>query len=66
MGANKKTHKRAFGADCRSLGQTEFEYTHTALCGYVRENVTFNDDDVTCKLCLRELTTPKAVNDENY
>lgn len=48
-----KTHYKVPGIDARSLGQTEFQYSHQAACGYVRDNVTTNGDLVDCKLCLR-------------
>ena len=48
-----KTHYRIIGNDCRDQGQTDYEYNHTAACGYVRENVTLNEDYVDCKLCLK-------------
>jgi len=47
-----KMHKRKRGDDYRQHGQTDEEYSHTTLCGYVRERVTDNDDEVTCKHCL--------------
>lgn len=48
-----KTHFKVDGVDCRDIGQTEFEYTHQTACGYVRENVSRNGDDVDYKLCLK-------------
>ena len=50
-----KVHKFKLGPDCRSMGQTSFEYRHTAECGYVRRLVTDNDNEVTCKICIREI-----------
>jgi len=48
-----KTHLKITGADCRDRGQTEYEYTHQAACGYVRDEVTENGDYVDCCYCLR-------------
>lgn len=48
-----KTHLRISGVDCRNMGQSDHEYTHQTACGYVRDSVTTNDDEVDCKLCLR-------------
>ena len=50
-----KTHKFKQGTDYRDMGQTEYEYTHTSACGYVRDNLTSKDNEVTCKICLREI-----------
>lgn len=49
----KKVHLKINGVDCRDMGQTEYEYSHQAACGYVRDRVTTNGDAVDCKLCLR-------------
>ena len=49
-----KTHLKITGADFRDSGQTEFEYRHQTKCGYVRDLVTRNLAEVTCKICLRE------------
>lgn len=51
-----KTHKFKPGADFRDLGQTEFEYSHTSACGYVRAIATNDDKLVTCKHCKNKLT----------
>lgn len=51
--AAKKVHKFVLGPDYRQHGQTEHEFYHTAACGYVRDNVTTNNDDVTCLHCLK-------------
>lgn len=48
-----KTHYKITGIDASSQGQTYFEYTHQTACGYVRDNVTNNGDEVDCKLCLK-------------
>jgi len=48
-----KTHLRVDGVDCRKSGQTEFEYTHQAACGYVRDNITINWFEVDCFYCKR-------------
>lgn len=48
-----KTHLKIVGVDCRNMGQSEYDFTHQTACGYVRDNVTTNEDDVDCKLCLR-------------
>ncbi len=50
-----KIHRRIQGPDFRNHGQTEFEYSHTAACGYVRDIVISKDSEVTCKLCKREI-----------
>jgi len=50
-------HKRVVGINYRDQGQTEYEYQHTSLCGYVRKNVSFDDKEVTCFYCKRLLTT---------
>lgn len=41
--------------DHRSAGQSQYDFTHSTACGYVREQVTREESNVTCKLCLREL-----------
>ena len=46
-----KTHLRVDGVDCRKSGQ--FEYTHQAACGYVRDNITINWFEVDCFYCKR-------------
>ena len=51
-----KTHYFKSGRDCRDIGQTDFEYTHTTYCDYVRLKVTRNSLEVDCKLCLRAIT----------
>lgn len=48
-------HKYKNHGDFRSQGQTDFEYSHSTACGYVRDHVTRNNDEVTCKICLREM-----------
>ncbi len=48
-----KTHLKITGVDCRDRGQTQFEFTHQTACGYVRDNVTTNMDEVDCFYCLR-------------
>ena len=48
-----KTHFKIIGVEFRSAGQTEHEYTHQTACGYVRDNVTRNGDNVDCKSCLK-------------
>lgn len=55
-----KAHYKVPGVDCRSMGQTEHEFTHQAACGYVRDNVTTKVDKVTCKLCLREMSKTRS------
>lgn len=50
-----KTHYKISGVDCRNQGQTEFEYSHQTACGYVRESVSANGDDVDCELCLKSI-----------
>ena len=48
-----KVHLKVKGVDARGHGQTQFEYDHQAACGYVRDNVTSDIDDVDCFYCLR-------------
>ncbi|ATC60212.1 hypothetical protein [Vibrio anguillarum] len=48
-----KTHLKVSGVDARESGQTQFEYDHQTACGYVRNSVTINMDDVDCQHCLR-------------
>lgn len=50
-----KMHYQTFGNDRRNQGQTEFERSHQTACGYVRDNVTTNGDDVDCKMCLSSI-----------
>ena len=52
-------HKYKFTGDHRNQGQTNFGMTHTTECGYVRDNVTGRNEDVTCKLCLNEMAKSK-------
>ena len=47
-----KKHLKILGVDYRDEGQTQFEYNHQSLCGYVRKNVTRDAVLVTCKKCL--------------
>jgi hypothetical protein len=42
-----------------SIGQSKHEYDHSTICGYVRDNITVHDNEVTCKLCLREMGRPR-------
>lgn len=48
-----KMHLKVKGIDARKCGQTEFEYSHQTACGYVRNNVTTNKNNVDCFYCLR-------------
>ena len=48
-----KVHIRHRAVDYRHMSQTQYEYDHQTGCGYVRENVTYDGDFVTCKLCLK-------------
>jgi len=48
-----KTHFKVRGVDARDNGQTEYEYNHQTACGYVRNNVTKNKDEVDCFYCQR-------------
>jgi len=48
-----KTHLKIEGVDARSLGQSDFNHSHQSACGYVRDNVTTNEDQVDCFYCLR-------------
>lgn len=50
-----KAHFRITGVDYRDSGQTEYEYTHQAACGYVRKDVTQDGDNVDCKWCLNSI-----------
>lgn len=50
-----KTHLKVSGIDARKQGQTDFEFTHQTACGYVRDQVTENGDDVDCKYCLNSI-----------
>ena len=49
----KKVHYRVFEPDCRYQGQSEFDYQHQTICGYVRDIVTVYPIEVTCKFCLK-------------
>lgn len=48
-----KTHYKHMGIDYRDLGQTDHEYNNSTKCGFVRNEVTYNIDEVDCKLCWR-------------
>ena len=48
-----KTHLKIKGVDYRGRGQSNFEYEHQTACGYVRVDVTTNEDLVDCKHCLK-------------
>jgi len=48
-----KTHFKIDGVDARALGQTEYEFSHQAACGYVRKEVTTDGDAVDCFYCLK-------------
>ena len=61
-----KTHLRVTGVDYRTCGQTEFEYSHQAKCGYVRDLVSWDINDVTCKLCIREAAKEGLKAENNY
>ena len=50
-----KTHYKITRGDCRQQGDTEYELSHQAACGYMRDNVTRNGDEVDCKLCLNSI-----------
>ena len=50
-----KMHYKISGNDCRKQGQSEHEYTHQSACGYVRDNVTTNGDEVDCHWCLQSI-----------
>lgn len=51
----KKTHLYRSHGDYRSAGQTQYEYTHSTACGYVRGSVSNYLPLVTCKHCLRTI-----------
>lgn len=59
-----KTHLLVDGVDCRDMGQTEFEYSHQTACGYVRDQVTYNMDEVDCFYCLlsKEMEAHHLIN----
>ena len=59
-----KTHYKIIGTDARNQGQTEFEYQNQTACGYVRDSVTDNPDQVDCELCWRSkhMEHTKAIN----
>lgn len=54
---DSKVHRYRSHGDHRAAGQTNYEFLHATACGFVRENVTTDDDAVTCKLCLHEIGT---------
>lgn len=59
---DKKIHKYMDHGDMDTLlraGMSISDYLHSTACGYVRDNVTHRDSEVTCKLCLREMTPNK-------
>lgn len=39
---------------------TDDEHRRTTACGYIRDKVTKNGLDVTCKICLRKPETIEA------
>ena len=47
------THLKTIGVDARDQGQTDFEYSHQTVCGYVRDNVTTDRKEVTCWFCCK-------------
>jgi hypothetical protein len=49
----KKIHLKTLGVDARRDGQTEHEYSHQTACGYVREHVTEDINEVNCFYCKR-------------
>jgi hypothetical protein len=51
----KKTHFQIIGVDFHKSGKTEYKYTHQTACGYVRDDVTSNGDNVDCELCLKSI-----------
>lgn len=55
--SNKVTHKYQSHGDHRSAGQSQHEFTHSTACGYVRDHITSDAAKVTCKLCLRALSS---------
>ena len=48
-----KTHLKYINEYGAHIMQTEYEYTHSTACGYVRENVTTDKSKVDCFYCLR-------------
>ena len=62
-----KTHFKVRGVDARRQGQTEYEFSHQAACGYVRANVTRSHGDVDCFYCLKEIDRSGGIDDlSNY
>ena len=55
MTDRRKTHLKVGGVDYRTGGQTEYEYNHQALCGFVRDNVTPDKSAVDCCHCLKQI-----------
>lgn len=49
-------HYKTLGRDFRNAGQSNYEYSHQTMCGFVRDDLTKNPVKVTCKLCLRKLS----------
>lgn len=54
-----KIHFNSKLFDARAQGQTEFEYNHQTLCGYVRDNVTTDREKVMCFYCNGQLNREK-------
>lgn len=50
-----KVHYKVRGVDARSMGQSQFEYDHQAACGYVRDNVTADENKVSCFYCKKKI-----------
>lgn len=50
-----KVHFKYKKVDAREMGQTQFDYDHQTLCGYVRDLLTEDKEAVTCKICQREM-----------
>jgi hypothetical protein len=50
-----KVHLKITGVDARSQGQTEHENSHQTACGFVRDNVTKNNENITCFYCLKQI-----------
>lgn len=48
-----KTHYRHVPASAAIFGEGVVDLDHHTACGYIRENVTKNGDNVDCKICLK-------------
>ena len=60
-----KMHFKVVGPDCRNQGQTDYEFNHTAACGYVRKAITESTDRVDCFYCLKQMERDRVLNKLN-